>query len=203
LEALKKRQENNMVAATKLLADVDVVNGFRVLLLAGRSQWSGFNALIGQLTTPRKCLEHCISWAFWGWLDSLRECNACMADATGLSRCGIEIDFTLQSMQGLSLQSAEVRYQNALAQRLYRLVDLITCTRAGSLVERCHYYPFRLAGLVSEDPLLVQSTLTEFERDAKAWWSAKDTFGREGGSVWNLCDFLLIERAPQNENQCD
>jgi hypothetical protein len=73
LEALKARQQNNMVAATKLLADVDVVNGFRVLLLAGRSQWTGFNALISQLTTPEKCLAHSISWANWGWLDSLHE----------------------------------------------------------------------------------------------------------------------------------
>lgn len=178
LESLKKRQENNMVAATKLLADVDVVNGFRVLMLAGRSQWTGFNALISQLTTADKCLDHCISWANWGWLDPLHECNTCMADAIGLSRCGIDTDFTARDMRGLSLHSAEVRYQNALAQRLYRLVDLITCTRAGSLVERCHYYPYRLAGLASQDRVLVKSTLCEFERDVNAWWSAKDKFGK-------------------------
>jgi hypothetical protein len=100
-----------------------------------------------------------------------------MSDATGLNRCGIDTDFTVHEMMHLSLDSADVRYQNALAQRLYRLVDLIACTRAGSLVERCHYYPFRLAGLASEDPLMVESTLTEFERDVKAWWAAKDGLG--------------------------
>jgi hypothetical protein len=57
---------------------------------------------------------------------------------------------------------------------LYRLVNCITSTRAGSLVERCHYYPFRLAGLVSEDAAISQSTLLEFCLDVKAWWAAKD-----------------------------
>jgi hypothetical protein len=54
------------------------------------------------------------------------------------------------------------------------LVNCITSTRAGSLVERCHYYPFRLAGLVSEDAAISQSTLLEFCLDVKAWWAAKD-----------------------------
>ena len=46
LEALKNRQQNNMVVATKLLADVDVINGIRLILHAGKSQWTGFNQLI-------------------------------------------------------------------------------------------------------------------------------------------------------------
>ena len=178
LEALKKRQENNMVAATKLIVDVDVINGFRMLLLAGGSQWTGFNALISQLTSPEKCLAHSISWASWGWLDSLEKCNACMSDAMGLNRCGIDTDLSVGDMKGLTLKSPCVLYQNALAQRLHRLVHLITATRAGSLVERCQYYPFRLAGLASEDRTIVESTLREFERDVKAWWAAKDSFGR-------------------------
>jgi hypothetical protein len=178
LEALKNRQVNVVVSATKLLADVDVVNGFRLLLLAGRSQWTGFNAAISQLTSPDKCLAHCISWANWGWLNDLENCNDCLADATGLNRCGIDTDFSVREMRGLTLQSPEVAYQNALAQRLHRLVHLISSTRAGSLVERSHYYPFRLAGLASEDPTVVESTLKEFERDVKAWWAAKDNWGR-------------------------
>jgi len=101
------RQQNNMVAATKLMADIDVVNGFRVMLLAGRSQWTGFNTLVNELTTPEKCLACAISWANWGWLDSLRECQSCLADAVGLSRCGIETDFTIAEVHGMNLQSVE------------------------------------------------------------------------------------------------
>ena len=176
LEALKKRQENNMVAATKLISDADVLNGFRVMLLAGKSQWTGFNAAISQLTSPEKCLAQSISWAQWGWLDTLEKCGDCMSDAVGLNRCGIDTDFSVREVQGLSLVSPEIRYQNALAQRLHRLVHLILATRAGSLVERSHYYPFRLAGLASQDPSIVKSTLQEFERDVRAWWAAKDSF---------------------------
>ena len=107
LHALQSRQQNNMVTATKLMADIDVVNGFRVMLLAGRSQWTGFNTLINELTTPEKCLACAISWANWGWLDSLRECQSCLADAVGLSRCGIETDFTIAEVHGMNLQSVE------------------------------------------------------------------------------------------------
>lgn len=178
LEDLKNRQQNTMVAASKLLVDVDVINGFRMLLLAGRSQWTGFNALISQLTSPDKCLAHSISWANWGWLASLEDLNDCMTDAMGLSRCGIETDFSVRGVQGLTVTSPDVVYQNALAQRLHRLVHLITTARAGSLVERCQYYPFRLAGLASDDPKVVESTLREFERDVRAWWEAKDILGR-------------------------
>jgi hypothetical protein len=178
LEALKKRQENNMVAATKLISDVDVVNGFRMLLLGGRSQWTGFNAAISQLTSPAKCLEHSISWANWGWLDSLEKCHDCLSDASGLSRCGIETDFKVHDVNGLTLKSPVVFYQNALASRLHRFVHLIVAIRGGSLVERSQYYPHRLAGLASEDPKMVESTLIQFERDVKAWWAAKDSFGR-------------------------
>jgi hypothetical protein len=176
LEALKKRQQNNMVAATKLVADVDVINGFRVLLLAAKSQWTGFNALISQLTSPEKCLAHSISWAQWGWLSDLEKCDDCLSDAMGLNRCGIDTNFSVKETEGLTLKSPGVMYQNALAQRLYRLVHLIEATRAGSLVQRSQYYPFKLAGLVSEDPAIVESTLKEFKRDVEAWWAAKDNF---------------------------
>ena len=107
LRALQDRQQNNMVAATKLMADIDVVNGFRVMMLAGRSQWTGFNTLVNELTTPEKCLACAISWANWGWLDSLRDCQSCLADAVGLSRCGIETDFTTAEVRGMNMQSVE------------------------------------------------------------------------------------------------
>ena len=49
LKSLKHRQQNNMVTATKLLADVDVINGIRLIFLAGKSQWTGFNQLMKDL----------------------------------------------------------------------------------------------------------------------------------------------------------
>ena len=176
VDALRKRQQNVMVAATKLLADVDVVNGFRMLMLAGESQWTGFNKLINALTSPAKCLAHSISWAKWEWLEPLERCNDCLGDATGLNRCGIDTDFSVAQVQGLMLTSPGLLYQNALAQRLQGFVDQITATRAGSLVERSQYYPFILAGLAATSQEDVQSTLAQFGQDVKAWWAAKDFF---------------------------
>ena len=173
LENLKQRQQNNMVSATKLLCDVDVVNGFRILLLAGRSQWTGFNAAISQLTSPEKCMQFCLNWAKWGWLDCLHACNDCLSNAAELNRCGIETDFTSAGLAKLTPASAVVQYQNALAMRLQRLQFLIVSLRAGSLVEWCHYYPFRLVLLTSDNPRDVKEGLIEFERDVKAWWQAK------------------------------
>ena len=133
------------------------------------------NAFAQDLTTPEKCLEHCQNWAEWGWLDSLHECNACMSDAIGLNRCGIETDFCTEEILQLRPDSPVVKYQNALAKRLDRLCHLIASHRAGSLVERCHYYPFRLVSLTSPSPRVVKGALIEFERDVKAWWAAKDS----------------------------
>ena len=175
LAYLKERQRNNMCTATKLLCDVDVVNGFRILLLGGRSQWTAHNQLVGQLTTIVKCLEHCLAWAKWGWLESLHECNRCTSDAGGMRRCGIESDFTTRDLENLTEESAEVKYQDSLAMRLERLRFAIVSTRAGSLMEWVHYYPYRLVLLASEDPSDVKLGLLEFERDVRAWWASKDS----------------------------
>ena len=175
LAYLKERQRNNLCSATKLLCDVDVVNGFRILLLGGKSQWIAHTQLVDQLTSAVKCLAHCLAWAKWGWLASLHECNRCLSDAGGMRRCGIESDFTTSDLEGLTEESAQVKYQDALAMRLQRLQFTIVSTRAGSLMEWVHYYPYRLALLTSEDPSDVKFGLIEFERDVRAWWASKDS----------------------------
>ena len=101
-----------------------------------------------------------------------------MSDAIGLNRCGIETDFVTEEIVELEEDSAVVKYQNSLAKRLHKLCHLIVSARAGSLVERCHYYPFRLVSLTSENPSVVKAALIEFERDVKAWWAAKDPFSQ-------------------------
>ena len=134
-----------------------------------------FNAACPQdLTSPEKCLVHIRNWAEWGWLDSLHECNECMSDSIGLSRCGIETDFCTETLLQLNPDSPHVKYQNALAKRLHTHCHLIVALRAASLVERCHYYPYRLVSLTSPNPSIVKGALIEFERDVKAWWAAKD-----------------------------
>ena len=57
------RLANVLVTATKLLADIDVINGIRIILHAGRAQWTGFNPLIGDLTTPAESLALAQRWA--------------------------------------------------------------------------------------------------------------------------------------------
>ena len=97
-----------------------------------------------------------------------------MSDAIGLNRCGIETDFCTEELLELRPGSPVVKYQNALAKRMDILCHLNVSFRAGSLVERCHYYPFRLVSLTSPNASVVKGALTEFERDVKAWWAAKD-----------------------------
>ena len=100
-----------------------------------------------------------------------------LEDAVGLSRCGIESDFTSAELLGKTIDSPEVKYQDALAARMHRVNDLILSHRSGSLVERCHYYPFRLVTLVAENDGVAKAGLAEFEKDVKAWWAAKDMRG--------------------------
>ena len=103
----------------------------------------------------------------------MHDCNDCMSDAIELNRCGIETDFVTEEIIDLRPDSAVVKYQDALAMRLHRLCHLMCSARAGSLVERCHYYPFRLVSLTSENPSVAERALSEFQRDVQAWWAAK------------------------------
>ena len=97
-----------------------------------------------------------------------------MSDSIGMSRCGIETDFCTETLLRLKADSPQVKYQNALAKRLHTLCHFTVTLRAGSLVERCHYYPYRLVSLTSPNASIVKGALIEFERDVKAWWAAKD-----------------------------
>ena len=126
------------------------------------------------MTSPEKTLAWSQRWAQSGWLDSLKKTSQCLVDTDGLRRCGIETDFKAHEINGEKPESAAVRYQDALSQRLAHFVDLEIETRAGSLAERTFYYPYKLAALTSENPEVVAAALREFHADALAWWEAKE-----------------------------
>ena len=174
VEALKMRTANVFVAATKLLADIDVINGIRIILHAGRAQWTGFNELVGDLTTPAKSLALAQRWARQEWLQPLNNTLACLTDVRGLIACGLRADFKVEEVRAMSEDSPTVRYQDALARRLGLLVDCILEKRAGSMAQRSFYYPFKLAGLTSTDESVRREAMREFEKDVRAVWAAKD-----------------------------
>ena len=174
VDALKMRTANVFVAATKLLADIDVINGIRIILHAGRAQWTGFNELVGDLTTPAKSLALAQRWARQEWLQPLNGTVACLTDVRGLIGCGFHADFKVEEVRAMSEDAPTIRYQDALARRLGRLVDCILEKRSGSMAQRSFYYPFKLAGLTSTDESVRREAMREFEKDVRAVWAAKD-----------------------------
>ena len=174
VEASKMRTANVFVAATKLLADIDVINGIRIILHAGRAQWTGFNELVGDLTTPAKSLALAQRWARQEWLQPLNNTLACLTDVRGLIACGLRADFKVEEVRAMSEDSPMIRYQDALARRLGRLVDCILEKQAGSMAQRSFYYPFKLAGLTSTDESVRREAMRELEKDVRAAWAAKD-----------------------------
>ena len=174
LEALKQKTQNTLVTATRLLCDVDVLNGIRIILHGTRAQWFGFSRMVEDLTTSERCLEFAQRWSQQAWLNSLKETLECLTDVEGLSTCGFQTNVTTAEAAELGPDSPTVRYQDALAMRLGRLVDLILETRCGSLAQRSFYYPFKLAGLTSSDAAISQAMLREFELDVRAFWAAQD-----------------------------
>jgi hypothetical protein len=175
LEALKNRTQNTIVAATKLLCDDDVVNGIRVILHGSKALWRCFGEVVCELTSPDQALQHHVRMSQQWWMGCLRETAVCLTDITGLSRCGFHTDFKVEAVRKLTIASAQVRYQDALALRLGRFVDLMVETLGGSWVLRSGYYPFKLAGLCSSDAAVRQKTMGEFKLDCDALWAAKDT----------------------------
>ena len=174
IEALKMRTANVFVAATKLLADIDVIHGIRIILHAGRAQWTGFNEHAGDLTTPAKSLALAQRWARQERLQPLNNTLVCLTDVRGLLACGFHADFKVEEVRAMSEDSPTVLYQDALARRLGRLVDCILEKRAGSMAQRSFYYPFKLAGLTSTDEPERREAMREFEKDVRALWAAKD-----------------------------
>ena len=174
VEALKMRTANLFVAATKLLADIDVINGIRIILHAGRAQSTGFAKLVDDLTTPAKSLALAQSWARQEWLQPLKDTLACLTDVRGLIGCGFHADFKVEEVRAMSEDAPTIRYQDALARRLGRLVDCILEKRSGSMAQRSFYYPFKLAGLTSTDESVRREAMREFEKDVRALWAAKD-----------------------------
>ena len=106
VEALKMRTSSVFVAATKFLADIDVINGIRIILHAGRAQWTGFNELIGDLATPEKSLELAQRWARQEWLQPLNNTLACLTDVPGLITCGFQVDFKVEEVRAMSEDSS-------------------------------------------------------------------------------------------------
>jgi hypothetical protein len=174
LDALKARTANTFVAATKLLCDIDVINGIRVILHGSKAQWTGFNAMVSDLTSPAKTLSFNLRWSQQEWLEPLKGTLRCLTDIPGLVRCGFECDFKIDAVNKMKLDSARVLYQNALAKRLGRFVDTLLELRAGSLAQRTFYCPFKLVGLTATSQSVRTQTMKEFEKDVRALWAAKE-----------------------------
>ena len=175
VQALMARSKNTFVTATKLICDVDVVHGINIIQHGSRAQWTEFNKLYETLTSAKETLAHCQRWASSEWVSGLERSFLCLSDTVGLRRCGIETDYKAWQLDGLSAATSPiVRYQDSLAERLGKFVDLQVGIRAGSLAERAFYYPFKLAKLTSSDPLVAAAGLREFEADVRVFWAAQD-----------------------------
>ena len=72
------------------------------------------------------------------------------------------------------LDAPKVKAQDALAKQLGNFIDWLYETRCTSMSLWSYYYPYKLVGLVSDDPRQVKSALCEFEDDVKALWKAED-----------------------------
>ena len=80
----------------------------------------------------------------------------------------------MEEVRAISEDSPSIRYQDALARRLGRLVDCIVEKRAGSMAQRSFYHLFKLVGLTSTGASVRREAMREFEKDVRAVWAAKD-----------------------------
>ena len=172
LKYLKDRSQNTLAAATRLICDIDVINGFRILLLASKAQYTAFNALFDDLTSPEKTLKFSIEWANCTWIRSL-ELTLDSLEDPGLCRCGLRMTFRSAEVRNLTVDSPAVKFQDAHAKTHSSYVELILETRCGSLVQWNFYYPYKLAMLASENPEEQTRCLQEFQEDLRALWKAQ------------------------------
>ena len=177
VDSFKNRHQNAVVAGTRLMCNTDIVYGSRILALGTRAEAAEFGRVACTFKGPDAVSAVCQQWAQWSWLETLKETVRSATDLKALSRCGFRVEFPEASRQNLMITSPEVKYEDSIANTLGVLISRITSTRAGSMLMWTDQYPYKLAAML--DPASSQRAMSEFQRDVKAFWAAKDLYASE------------------------
>ena len=97
---------------------------------------------------------------------------ASMRDDAALAKAGFTMAFPQHLLRRLTVESPEVRYEDALATQLGLLCTRICIRRTGSMLMWSSQYPYMLARISSVSAR--SQALSEFKRDVKARWAGKE-----------------------------
>lgn len=166
LNKMYKKSVNMMHAATRLMAQPEVLHHGRLILLAARPLEREHQASTAGLRSSDECIEWFASMAEGAWLDPMKETVLALKDLDALSRAGFTTAFTTSMRGDMKLAEDLVLTEDRLASTLWRIVLCILSERCSSMTRYVGSYPYKWAAALS------RSSSASAMQACKADWDA-------------------------------
>lgn len=178
------RQSTNMLhACVRVMCDPNLILRSRAVVHVTKPLIDEHSWCTHTLRDGPSTLQYYIGEATYAWLGALVQVLKTLANLPGLGRCGLTVEFQQDMQATMLVDSADVAYEDGLADGLWRICTRTIAERCASCMVYTGSYPYLMAKVASEDVVVQASGLAMWGRD----WAAFER-GHTAGlpSVLNL-----------------
>jgi hypothetical protein len=118
VKALQDRTKGIVEAATKLMADEDVINGIMIMFVCVKPVWTEFklfSTAAEGISSEEQVAALSLKWCKYSWMDALKKTFGKLSATDDLAMCGLDLDLTKNKMGKIALDSGTMKYQDGLA----------------------------------------------------------------------------------------
>ena len=166
LAALLKTSVNSLHVCARVMADPNLVEDSRLIIVATEHLAREHTHCIKSLTSPRATFEWYSAEASWAWLATLKDMVRALGDLAKLGRVGFTTDFTANMRKNLLPDDDVVHFENCRAEKLFKTTLYLIAERASSGLRYSMSYPFRMAPIGGDLGAEADSALLDY---AKMW----------------------------------
>ncbi|CAK0819686.1 unnamed protein product [Prorocentrum cordatum] len=174
-QSLYKGAVNGLHGAIRIMASPDHIDKSRIKMLLFEPLHREHSSTIVDMKGQSESMQFYIDMAKGLWLDPLKKSIKALHDLRGLWRAGFVVDSSEADLAGLTLQSARVQADDALAASAWRLLSNILHQRCGSMARHTFTYPFVLAMVGSSQEAERKKGMELFHKDWHAFAEAKNS----------------------------
>ena len=159
MNKLRRKTVNSLHLMAKVMTDPEVKSNARIIAYVLSPEAKASGQMFHDLRSEEATRRYYASWSHWGWLAVAVETLQVLENLDRLSRIGFVTSFVSDR------SPSQISADDVLADRLFNVIKGILKHRAGSAL----WYTTgagSAAGLVSESPTLVASSLNFFRQVA-------------------------------------
>ena len=189
LDKMRNASVNSLHSMTKYINDAEVKLESRLIAAVLAPESKAAAQMLVDMRGPEQTLAYFVSWAEGGWLETACEHLGLLEDLASLNRIGFHMQWTEVPGEG------QLEYERATTENLFSFLKSLLKYRAGSnLWHTCGQGA--CAGLLSDEPALLQSRLLWFKEICEAEEEVKQTGNLAAQNL--LKDSMLQEIFQQN-----